>query len=158
MTVLSTPHSGRSSRFAYRVALGSLTAEDSFAVDLGIFSPSSTTFSFVELKFAQPSIYEPTSIPALVSLVTIPDDDTGKIQYQPHFHLSSPGEVRQDHAPADDLLAFMFVTDTRGSVSILHSFSLTRSSHLVVSAQALGTPTSGELWVRDVLSGNIAYP
>jgi hypothetical protein len=95
MTVLSHDSPSRSSRFAITVRLGPLDPDQPVVCDLGFFSVTSTTFSFVLLRFAATSVFQPANLPVVVSLITIPDNGHGGLAYEPEFHVSTQDAIVQ---------------------------------------------------------------
>jgi hypothetical protein len=111
----------------------------------------------VGLRFTQSTVYQPSPLPALASLITVPDDGHGGLKYGPHFYISSnPDPPKQFYSPAEDLLAVLFVTDTYGFGSVPFSFSLTPLAHLLVCASCIGDVGDGELWICGTVSGNVS--
>jgi hypothetical protein len=157
MSVLVSNSTQKSSRFAYSCALGPLLSGTSAWVDLFVPLPSTSTYSFVELKFATSTGYDPWPIPVIVGLVTIPSKADGTLAYHPSFQFSVAGDLHQLYSPPEDLLLFTWVTDSSGTITSSHPFTLSPFAHLVVVAATLQTPDENHLYVTGIVSGNVAF-
>lgn len=157
MTVLSHSPPSRSSRFAYTVAVGPLDFDHPDVIDLGTFSATSTTFSFVSLRFAPVSDYAPVNLPVVLALLTIPDNGSGVLAYQPHLHVSTQNDIGQFYAPPDDLFACFAVTVHRGAFLVPFPFVLPPSAHLVLVVTLPARPTQGNVFLQGTVSSNVSY-
>jgi hypothetical protein len=157
MSVLLSSSTQKSSRFAYSCALCPFVSTASAWVDLFVPLPSASTWSFVELKFATSTGYDPWPIPVIVGLVTVPSKTDGSFAYEPSFNFSTAGDLHQLYSPPEDLLLFTWVTDSSGTVPSTHPFTLSPFAHLVVVAKTLQTPDEENLYVTGIVSGNVAF-
>jgi hypothetical protein len=157
MSVLTSSSSGKSSRFAYSCSLGPLEYPATAYADLLVPMPSSCTWTYVELKFATSTGYDPWPIPVVVGLVPIPSKSDGSLSYAPTFLFSEDGSFHQLYSPPSDLLLFTWVTDSHGSVISPRPFTLAPMSHLVIAAAALQTPDTPPLNIYGVISGNVSF-
>jgi hypothetical protein len=126
MSVLFSSPSLRSSRIAYTCTLTPVLGTETLYCDLGVFSTRAWTWSFVELKFAMNTDYQPYPIPVVLALVTGPDNGSGGLKYPPVLTFSGPDNLHRLFAPPHDLLLVTWVTDARLGffISIIHSCSL----------------------------------
>jgi hypothetical protein len=122
MTILSSSSPPRSSRLADTVALSFDNPAHPGVLDFGRFSPTSTTFSFVTLEFAQSSAYTPVHRPIVLNLITVPDNGSDGLAYTPVFRVSTADQIVQFYAPPDDLIACFVVSQTRGFLLFLLLF------------------------------------
>jgi hypothetical protein len=157
MSVLSSSVHSKSGRFASACYLGPLTYPETGYVDLGVTTPASCTWSFVELKFAMTSDYQPYPIRVVVGLVTIPSKPDGSLSYPPVLRLSDDETIHQFYSPPEDLLLFSWVSDSRGTVSASRSFTLAPRAHLVLVAMPLQTPDEEHVFLSGIVSGNVFY-
>jgi hypothetical protein len=137
--------------------MGPFDHSHAIIVDLGHFSPTSTTFSFVALSFAPISTYGPTNLPVVLSLVTVPENALGGLAYDPVCQISTQDHIVQWYAPPDDLFACFPVTRLRGFFRVPFSFSLAPLAHLVLIGKTAADPTQGAVMLEGTVSGNVSF-
>jgi hypothetical protein len=102
-------------------------------------------------------VYAPVNLSVVFCLVTVPDNGSGVLGYDPRLHLSEAGHLVQFSAPPDNLFAIFVLSQNRGAFDVSFSFSLAPLAHLVLIGDMAGTPTAGQVFISGAVSGHISY-